>query len=342
MNPALLSLAVALSFLTLNAQSWVPQTSPTTASLRGVRAISDHIVWASGANGTFLRTVDGGEHWTAGQVPGAEKLDFRGIWPVNENIAYLMSAGPGPLSRIYKTEDAGAHWTLQLTQSNAKGFFDSIAFWDGHTGLILGDPVDGSAELLFTEDGGLHWNRLTTPPALPGEGAFAASNTCVFVSGRRDAWYVTGGPGAARVFRSRNSGRGWKVAAAPIRNDAPGAGIFSVAFRDDDHGVVVGGDYSKDKEARQTAAFSTDGGKTWKPSANGPAGFRSAVKYLPKARVWVATGTSGSDISRDDGRTWTKFDEGAFNALTFTRDGSTGWAVGPKGRIARYRSGNAR
>lgn len=319
------------------AQSWTPQNSPTTASLRGVRAVSDRVVWASGSNGTYLRTIDGGEHWAAAQVPGAEKLDFRGIWPVDERIAYLMSAGPGELSRIYKTEDAGAHWTLQYTESNSKGFFDTIAFWDGHTGLVLGDPLDGSAEVLSTTDGGAHWTRLSTPSALPGEGAFAASNTCLFVRGSRDAWYVTGGTGAARVIRSRDAGRTWKAVTTPIRNDGQGAGIFSVAFRDGDHGVIVGGDYSKDKENRQTAAYSSDGGKTWKTPLKPPAGFRSAVKYLPKPDVWIATGTSGSDVSRDDGRTWTHFDDGAYNALSFTRNGVTGWAVGPRGRIAKYR-----
>ncbi|MGC4050452.1 MAG: YCF48-related protein [Paludibaculum sp.] len=337
MKPAMLLVGLMWCGAAARAQSWVVQNSPTTASLRGVRAISDRVAWASGSNGTYLRTIDGGEHWTAAQVPGAEKLDFRGIWPIDDRIAYLMSAGPGELSRIYKTDDAGAHWTLLYTQSNAKGFFDTIAFWDGHTGLVLGDPLDGSAELLSTTDGGAHWSRLKTPPALPGEGAFAASNSCVFVRGSRDAWFVTGGPGAARVIRSRDAGRTWKAAATPIRNDGQGAGIFSVAFRDSDHGVIVGGDYSKDKEGRQTAAYSSDGGKSWKSSTIPPAGFRSSVKYLPKPGLWIATGTSGSDVSRDDGRTWTHFDDGAYNALSFTRNGVTGWAVGPKGRIAKYR-----
>lgn len=321
----------------LHAQSWVPQPSATTASLRGVSAVNNRVVWASGSGGTFLRTIDGGAHWTVAQVPGAEKLDFRGVWAIDENTAYLMSAGPGAQSRIYKTIDAGARWTLQHTQPDPKGFFDTIAFWDASRGLVLGDPLDGSAEILVTDDGGLHWIRQKTLPALPGEGAFAASNSCVFLRGRHEAWYVTGGPGAARVFHSRDAGRTWRVATTPIRNDAPSAGIFSVAFRDARHGVVVGGDYSKDGEARQTAALTMDGGQTWASPTKGPAGFRSAVKYLPKQRLWIATGTSGSDVSKDDGRTWTRFDDGAYNALSFTKDGATGWAVGPKGRIARYR-----
>ena len=34
-----------------------------TANLRGISAVSDAVVWASGENGTIVRTLDGGEHW---------------------------------------------------------------------------------------------------------------------------------------------------------------------------------------------------------------------------------------------------------------------------------------
>lgn len=49
----------------------------------------------------------------------------------------------------------------------------------------------------------------------------------------------------------------------------------------------------------------------------------------------MATGTSGSDISFDGGETWRPFDTGTYNALTFI-DSQAGWAVGPKGQIARF------
>jgi photosystem II stability/assembly factor-like uncharacterized protein len=39
--------------------------------LRGVWVVSDKIAWASGAHGTYLRTIDGGVTWTAATVPGA-------------------------------------------------------------------------------------------------------------------------------------------------------------------------------------------------------------------------------------------------------------------------------
>jgi len=114
------------------------------------------------------------------------------------------------------------------------------------------------------------------------------------------------------------------------------AGIFSLAFRDARHGIAVGGDYAKDSEDRRNIALTNDGGRTWEAVSNaGPKGFRSAVAWLP--RLWIVTGTSGSDVSRDNGNTWKLFDSGAYNAMSFV-PGGDGWAVGPQGRIARFQS----
>jgi photosystem II stability/assembly factor-like uncharacterized protein len=141
------------------AQSWIPQTSGTTASLRGVSAVNAQVVWASGSAGTYLITRDGGATWRAAQVPGAERLDFRAVWALDENTGFLLSIGTGDISRIYKTTDSGAHWTLLFTNPDAKGFFDGIAFWDRDHGIAAGDPVDGHTVIFTTDDGGEHWQR---------------------------------------------------------------------------------------------------------------------------------------------------------------------------------------
>ncbi len=332
-----MKLLAALCFtMALFAQAWVPQSANTRASLRGVSAVDARTVWASGSGGTWLATTDGGSTWRAAKVSDADALDFRGIRAIDARTAYLMSAGSGDKSRIYKTSDAGEHWTLQFTNSDPKGFFDAIAFWDERHGIVVGDPLDGHTEILTTDDGGATWQRREAPPALPGEGSFAASNTCLTLSGTRDAWFGTGGPGAARIFHSSDRGRSWTAAATPIRNDGTAAGVFSLAFAEARHGIAVGGDYSKDQEDRQNIALTTDGGRTWSaPSGAGPKGFRSAIAWLPGRKLWIVTGTSGSDVSSDGGITWRLFDSGAYNAMSFV-PGGEGWAVGPQGRIARF------
>jgi photosystem II stability/assembly factor-like uncharacterized protein len=299
--------------------------------------VSPKVIWASGANGTYLHTSDGGATWQVAVVPGAEQLDFRGIHAVDARTVYLLSSGPGDKSRIYKTTDAGSRWTLQFTNPDPKGFFDALAFWDARRGIALGDPVGGRFVVLTTEDSGERWQRQQTPPARAAEGAFAASNTCLIVGGKREAWFGTGGPGAARVFHSHDSGRTWTVASTPIRNDTASAGIFSLAFSDGRHGIAVGGDYNKPAGNLHNIAVTADGGRTWtEPAGVRPAGFRSAVAFLPDRRIWIVVGTSGSDFSRDNGKNWTSFDTGAYNAVSFEPNGA-GWAVGPSGRLAEFK-----
>src|SRR5215831_11932710 len=181
------ALLLFLLAATASAQSQLQlQNSHTTESLRGVSAVSAKIAWASGTHGTYLRTVDGG--WIPKQVPDADKLDFRGVVAFSADEAFLMSSGPGDQSRIYYTSDGGQHWHLEFTNTNPKGFFDSIAFWDPKHGIVLGDPIPDDAgklhfELLETDDGQT-WHAMSSaglPEAIEGEGAFAASNTCIAI-----------------------------------------------------------------------------------------------------------------------------------------------------------------
>jgi photosystem II stability/assembly factor-like uncharacterized protein len=331
MNKALLSvLACALS--PIKGQLWTPQTSNTTSSLRGVSVVNEKVVWASGTKGAYLITTDGGGNWKAATVQGAADMDFRAIHAFDDKTAVLMSIGSGEKSRIYKTKNGGGTWDVLYTNPDPKGFFDAIAFWDKSHGILLGDPVDGHFVVMTTDDGGETWKREKTPAALPNEGAFAASNSCMFLIGLHEVWFGTGG---ARVFHSSDGGKKWSVATTPIRNDSPSAGIFSIAFLNPLYGIAVGGDYSKPADATHNVAITEDGGKKWTAPESSPSGFRSAITFLADRKMWIATGTSGSDVSTDKGKTWKQFDKGDYNAMSFLLS-YAGWAVGPKGAIGRF------
>lgn len=330
------------------AQSWVPQTSNTTVSLRGVSAVSPMVAWASGAKGTFLRTTDGGVTWTPGVVPGSADADFRAVRAFSEKSAYLLSSGPGQLSRLFRTADSGVTWDVVMINPAARGFWDALGMWDSMHGVLLGDPVNGRFVIWTTSDG-LIWDEQKGPQALPGEGAFAASNSSLFLRGSREAWFATGGAsgtgGAARVFHSDDGGKSWDVVKTPVRHDSSNAGIFSLAFSRGGRGVAVGGDYTKSADAAGSIAITSDAGKTWSAPATPPAGYRSAVTYLEDAKLWIAIGPTGSDVSSDDGQSWKPFDTAAYNAMSFTGSSvgggagsSIGWAVGPMGAIAQFRA----
>lgn len=331
-NVILLALIVSLLAQT---PQWTVQTSNVTARLRGVSAVNQRVAWASGAGGTVLRTEDGGAAWKRLMVTD-ETLDFRDIDAVDENIAYVLSVGNGSASRIYKTVDGGATWLLQFRNQDPKVFLDAMSFWDANHGIVIGDSVEGKFYILTTANGGRDWSRVSPnslPPALENEGAFAASGTNIAIYGKDSAWIGLGAGARARVLRTTDGGRTWQVFETPLKS-GQSSGIFSIAFSDQQHGVIVGGDYQKEKEATDNLALTQDGGVTW-TLVTGLSGFRSVVAYVPGTKTLVAIGPSGGDYSNDGGKAWTPLSGPGFDTFSFARGQKVGWGAGARGAIGR-------
>jgi len=337
----LIAMALGASTLAVSGWEWTPQTSGVSARLRGVSAVSDTVAWASGSGSTILRTEDGGLTWTKLPEPTPDRLDYRDIDAISATTAYALSIGNGAASRIFKTTDAGQTWTEQYRAGEEKIFLDAMTFSDANRGVVLGDSIDGRFFFMTTDNGGARWipvpvDRL--PAALPNEGFFAASGTNVAVLGDQ-IWIGTGAAAKARVLRSADRGQTWAIAETPIAAGAS-AGIYSIAFRDAQHGVVVGGDYAKETEAIDNCAITSDGGATW-TLINGLSGFRSVVAHVPGTpATWLAIGPRGGDLSTDDGKTWTPFAGPGFDTLSFVRDKAIGWASGARGAIAKVKNSN--
>ncbi len=337
-----MSLASALS--TADAQ-WAPQASNSNAEFRGLVAVSPTIVWASGTRGRVARTTDAGATWTVTTVAGADSLDLRDISALSATRAWASTAGKAEegQAKIFGTSD-GASWTQQFQTSQPGVFLDAIKFWDAQHGIAMSDPIGEKLFILTTDDGGKTWSRVNTdaaPAMLPNEAAFAASGTCLNIQGNTNVWIGTGGGAKARVFRSTDRGRTWSVAETPVHAGNSASGIFSVAFSDAKHGVVVGGDYSKPKQLFDNAAVSEDGGATWHLAKGSlPQGYMSGAAFIPgtSGKSVVAVGLAGTARSNDGGESWVMVDSVAYNSVAFaSRD--AGWAAGPRGRIAKWVGG---
>jgi photosystem II stability/assembly factor-like uncharacterized protein len=317
---------------------WEVQNSNTTWSFRGVAAVSSQVCWVSGSSGTVLRTSDGGTRWEIKRVDDAASLDFRDIQAFDKQTALVISAGEP--AKIYKTTDGGDTWAETYSNTTPGIFFDAMDFWDEQNGIGFSDPVEGQLYLIRTTDGGNSWQRID-PRSFPlpesGEAGFAASGTCLTVHGDSLVWFGTGGS-KARVFRSTNRGASWTIYETSMLSGNPAEGIFSVTFMDQRFGVIVGGNYQNLAGTARNAAWTTDGGIIWHGvTENPPTGFRECAVYLyPDSPDCLLTvGPSGSDISRDGGRTWTQADSLGFHSVSFLPEENTGWAVGGEGRIAK-------
>lgn len=176
------------------------------------------------------------------------------------------------------------------------------------------------------------------PPAREGEAAFAAGGAALTVAGGSSAWFATGGPNGPRVYRSADRGRTWIAVDVPLGLRGASAGLFAVAFRDGRTGVAVGGDYAQARTGVDHVVRSPDGGNTWVRAAPSPAttGYWSGLSYVGGGRsAVVAVGGAGTAVSTDDGGSWVKVDTVEYNGVSFAGP-DAGWAVGPRGRVARW------
>ncbi len=328
-----------------------PVQSGTEELLQAVSPVDDHVIWISGHGGTWGISLDGGATWQTRVVPGADSLQFRDVEGFGPRTALLMSAGEGDRSRILRTEDGGENWVEVFRMSHPAGFLDCMAFIDGDLGFAYGDSVEEGLYLLRTEDGGRSWSRVppaSMPPALDGEGGFAASGSCAAAVGGR-LHLATGNGPRPRALEWTEATAAWAVRDLPLTSGS-GSGATAMAIGEDGWGLVVGGAIGDPRDGARVA-LTRDGGGTWAP-APGPwmAGPLYGAARIPGdgPPAMVVVGPGGVAWTGDDGESWTTLDERPFWAVAFA-PGGEGWAVGPGGRIlalspelgSRERSGTA-
>ena len=321
--------------LTKQIPTWKTQNSATDVSLRGLAAVSEKVAWASGSKGMITHTSDGGQTWQADSILGYSDLQFRDIEAFDANTAIVLSAGSP--AKIFKTKDGGKTWQEKYHNEQEGIFFDAMAFWDEQNGIAFSDPIDGKLFVIRTEDGGETWQQIppqNLPEVKEGEAGFAASGTCLAVEGKNNVWIGTGGA-VARVFHSKDKGNTWEVFDTPLVSGESSKGIFSIAFKDQNNGIIIGGIYDDDKNMDKNAAITNDGGKTWTLiSQNQPKGYRSCVAYFSEDLLF-AVGTSGSDYSLDAGKTWQEMDTTSYHSISLAKDKKALWVSGGDGRISK-------
>lgn len=299
----------------------------------GFRGISmgEESLWASGTNGTVIRSTDLGESWQQFKIPNCDSIDFRDVHALNDQTALILSAGSPAL--IYRTEDVGLNWELVYENDRPEIFMDGMDFFDDKNGMAYGDPIDGKFVILKTEDAGLNWTELPSsavPSALAEEAGFAASGTGIKCLSGGFVRIATGNGSKARILASNDYGASWWSEETDIISSS-GCGIFSIDYIDQANALAVGGCYESPDFKENVSSVFQDG--SWSLLQAGPNGYRSAVRFVDDTTA-IAVGRNGVDVGvrNPQGWEWISISEEPFYAIECSN--RRAFVIGKAGRFA--------
>jgi photosystem II stability/assembly factor-like uncharacterized protein len=305
-------------------------------SIRAIAPVDENRVWFAADRGK-VGLIDGEIPKLAIIKYGDSLLHFRSIATTKEAVFVLSIANPAVLYKIGFNGSEATNIEEVYNEKGEKVFYDSMKFWNDSEGIAIGDPVADCMSIIITRDGGNSWEKINCenlPKVERGEAAFAASNSNIAVFGNH-AWVATGGR-KSRVMHTADKGKTWEVFNTPIVQGKAMTGIYSIDFRDENNGIIFGGNWEDKPYNEGNKAITKDGGKTWKLIANGKEpGYRSSVKFVPgtEGQGIVAVGSPGISFSGDGGKTWKELSKEGFFALEFVND-SVAFASG-NNRISR-------
>jgi hypothetical protein len=306
-------------------------------SLRGLSIVDNNIIWASGSNGTIARSTNGGKTFEWLTVKGFEQRDFRDIEAFDSSTALIMAVDAP--SFILKTKDGGRHWKAVFADSTKGMFLDAMDFANDTSGIIIGDPINNKVFLALTEDQGERWfvpqgdASAIIPQAFPNEAFFAASGTNISLTKKQNVLtgaFVSGGS-VSRIFYNN------EIQILPMNFGKETTGANSIDIDEaNKKGVVVGGDFAKDKDSSGNCILiNFAGGIHFFHPKNPPHGYRSCVIYLSQLSL-LTCGTSGVDISNDAGFNWQLVSTQSFNVCQKAKHGSAVFLAGANGKIAKW------
>lgn len=276
---AIIQIFLFCLFTNLHSQVfWNECNSGVTAALRSVSNIDASMAWVCGANGTVIKTINGGYNWTNHTSNGIPtNVLLINIFGVDANTA-LTAGYIGANTYVYRTSNGGVNWTQVFTEAN--GFINGVWMRTALNGFMQGDPVSGRWSLWKTTNGGFNWD--STGMFLPQAGTEAGWNSSLW-SDSNKIWFGTNN---YRLYYSSNFGANWIVQSTGTQQNS-----YMIAFRgpEEQYGLTGG----------TALLLTSNGGINWQPvTAPGTGNFvGAAIPYSYYSGAWYVR-SSGTTIYR--------------------------------------------
>ncbi|MGE5810427.1 MAG: YCF48-related protein [Ignavibacteria bacterium] len=282
---------------------WIKQYSGTTDDLWGVYCTDTLTAIAVGANGTIIRTTNGGVKWN--RQKSHTSVLLYGVTFVTRNRGFIV----GSKGTILQTENGGETWVSKPSGTNID--LHSVSFADENTGMAVGGEGT-SALILRTEDSGLTWFLQTIPINIPLWGVSLINKDTGFVVGE---WK----PGGT-IFCTTDGGVNWNPQSAGYYTDK----MYNIDFINENTGMAVG--------LFGTVIITNNGGQTWF-NLEVPRAEYFDVAFIDKENIIVV----GDKIisSTDGGVNWSEHSKFSYSPLLSVSalDKLHAIAVGEKGTI---------
>ncbi|WHF52867.1 glycosyl hydrolase [Chryseobacterium gotjawalense] len=278
-------------------------------SIRALQ-IYDGKVWYSGTDSKFgyVSLKDSADKKQI-RLSG-ENLQFRTL---AQNNAYFYAINIESPAYFFRIDKLTLKPEVVHTDSAKNAFYDALYF-QGNYFYTFSDPEENLKLKFarFTGNGNFNINYLNKEllDLKKGEAAFAASNTNI-ASSKKNIWIATGGMVSRIIKMNLKTGK-IHLFETPFIQGTSSQGIYSIDFYDENFGIAVGGDYTKQAENINNIATTNDGGKTWQIQASGKnGGYKTCVKFRPKSKGkdMIAVGDQNIEFSNDYGKTWKTISE---------------------------------
>ncbi|OCA77947.1 glycosyl hydrolase [Chryseobacterium contaminans] len=303
---------LSIAFLSVGIAAFSQQVENIEVILNdkiSIRALElyDNKVWYSGSESKF-GFVDLKDSKNQKQIKlSDDKLEFRTLAQDKNSFYAINIVSP---ARFFKIDKKDLKSQIVYTDSAKTAFYDALHFVNDKLAYTFSDAdSDLLLKLAVYKDG--KWGMFKNNVKLnEGEAAFAASNTNIS-STKKNLWIATGGK-ASRIIKLNLKNEKLEIFNTPFIQGESSQGMYSIDFYDDQFGIAVGGDYTKQDANVNNIATTRDGGKTWQIQASGQnAGYMTCVKIKPgsKGKEVMAVGDQHISYSSDFGKTWKKISD---------------------------------